>query len=318
MIYTTIENIAVEKEIKMKIEKKTIALCICALTIGIITILPIAYLTPRTSNHTSSISDVNILYANVLPFGGGGRADIASGDRISIIANFTTTPKATELGDIDAKIEVFNFHVYSDQTSIANITFSYTNARQIYNNTDEEGPYIRRGLTSAIWSQSGDRWGFADGTTFDVKDVIGPIDGTGSVSFFMWDTPAGSTETIHSIGQGYAFLSEANGERSAQALFNLRNAQTLYIDVTRALIVTYRHQADSNSAVSSLTTTFGSDKVLTHVKLVKTEYGFVSGEVPDFMQQGNSWQGILPPTSLTMQASKQAGLSIFGIRKPVG
>jgi hypothetical protein len=38
------------------------------------------------------------------------------------------------------------------------------------------------------------------------------------------------------------------------------------------------------------------NKVLGHIKLVKTDWGFASGSVPDFMQTDSYYRYILPPS----------------------
>ncbi|MCL2643319.1 MAG: hypothetical protein FWD52_07410 [Candidatus Bathyarchaeota archaeon] len=105
----------------MKIEKKTIALCIFALAIGIATIVPLTYIAPKMSATAQNNPwfNIDILYANTLP-------NTYNKDSITINAavNFTITPDAINLKGADAKIEVFNFHIYSDQTSIINLTNS--------------------------------------------------------------------------------------------------------------------------------------------------------------------------------------------------
>jgi hypothetical protein len=63
-------------------------------------------------------------------------------------------------------------------------------------------------------------------------------------------------------------------------MINLRDAKTIYVDVTRVVTVTYRHQAVSDPAVSSLITIFGNNKVICHAELAKTNFGFAFGPLP--------------------------------------
>jgi hypothetical protein len=54
----------------------------------------------------------------------------------------------------------------------------------------------------------------------------------------------------------------------------LRNAQTLYIDVSKICSVSYQGNSSSTAAT---TTTLASDEILCHIALIKTENGFVYG-----------------------------------------
>ncbi|MCL1976642.1 MAG: hypothetical protein FWG55_00805 [Candidatus Bathyarchaeota archaeon] len=282
-------------------EKKIIAISILALSIGIVTVLPIAVFTPRTvAAQINPWFDVDMLYANVIPNPFGG-----SGDLVNVFANFTFTPDAVDLRGADAKIEVFNFHVYSDKTSIANITYCLSLSGNV---PDPNSPY---GATTAIMEWGDGFWTFADGTKYNVKDIIGYAEGSGAsgLAYCGIDPIANLEENHlaknpiiqagHLVGHGNALLSEVQGEKFAQALANLRNAPTLYIDVTRVMTVTYHHQVDADSTTSSITTTLANSEVLGHIELAKTDFGFASGSVPDFMLNNALHTNVLPPGTPT-------------------
>ena len=295
----------------MKVEKKVIVLSILALAIGIATILPLAYI-PYSSGAPTLISGVDmILYAHVVPTTSTNNGNILSGDTINIIANFTRNLDATSLNGADAQIEVYNFHVYSDKTSIANITYC------IAIDTNIPDSSSKGGFTPAIRGSGDGFWIFRDETKFDVKEVIGYAEGNGQSGFGIggrvrWSEEEGYYYYIPDpekddlfTGRGHykascsAFLSEVNGERSAQAQKDLEDAKILYIDVTRVMTVTYKHQTDSSSSTSTITTTIMDSKVIGYIELTKTDWGFASGSIPDFMQNDRYYRDILPPSAFT-------------------
>jgi hypothetical protein len=270
----------------MNMKKKTTVLCLFALTIGLSITLPITYFANTEKNGTIQATpcfDVDILYANAFP--NPYDKDIIN---VNVVANFTIPPELADLKGADAKIEVYKFHVYSDQGSIANLTYTFELAKDI------PDPNAPNGVNQAIRSWGTDHWVFADGTIYDFTDVIGPTDGRTSNGF-------GNTEGIPNIHDKYltgyvaGAVSAENDERSAQAVINLGNAQVIYFDVTRALIVTYKLQANPTSSVASVITTLGNNEILGHIKLTKTDFGFASGDVPDFLYDGMGFLQVLPP-----------------------
>jgi hypothetical protein len=65
-----------------------------------------------------------------------------------------------------------------------------------------------------------------------------------------------------------AVLSLTKGERSAQALEDLRNAQTIYVDITRVMQITYKHPNSTNeSSIITATPTTTIKEVLYHIQL---------------------------------------------------
>jgi len=280
----------------MKIEKRMIALCICTLAIGLATVLPLAYFTPRTASaQTNPWFDADILYANVIP----NQFDV-SGDVVNVVVNFTFTPDAVNLKGADAKIEVFNFHIYTDKTSIANTTYCLALSGNLF---DPKSP---GGFRPAIQGCGPDLFNFADGTRLNITEVFGDTEGITSA---VYSSSIAGLDTNYEgnpyfqedylEGRVSAFLSEENGEKSAQALTNLRNAQTLYVEVTRVMTITYHHQTNIDSSTSSITTILATSDVLSRIELTKTDFGFVSGSVPDFMLNNAMYTYTLPPSTPT-------------------
>jgi hypothetical protein len=143
----------------MNVKKKTIILCLCALLIGLAITLPFSYFVNTNTSATAQAtpwSNVDIIYANVFP--NQYDADIKN---VNIVANFTIPHELANLKDTDAKIEVYKFHVYSDQGSIANLTYTFAMAKDI------PDPNAPNGVNQAIRTWGTDHWVFADGTTYD-------------------------------------------------------------------------------------------------------------------------------------------------------
>lgn len=309
----------------MRLEKKLIAISILAFIIGLAIILP-PYLTLGIGAATKikSISDVDmILYAHAAPDIHINGQERINREWIDIFVNFTLNPKTAmaNLKNVDAQIEIYNFHVYSDQTSIANITYCISVATYVPGPIEKRWGYTSPfpttgtgGYASAVPSTGNGFWGFSDGSKFDINEAIGYTEGNGQAGFNVgsigWTEEGGysynatkCSSTLlrgHYIGGPSAWLTE-NEERSAQAKNNLENAQTLYIDVTRIMTITYKHQntsADSTiPASSSIKTTINSNKVIGHIELVKTDWGFASGPIPDYMQNDSGYRYTLPPSA---------------------
>ncbi|MCL2643703.1 MAG: hypothetical protein FWD52_09430, partial [Candidatus Bathyarchaeota archaeon] len=232
----------------MKIEKKVIALSIVALAIGMATILPLAYIPYKASaTIPTPLSDIDsILYALTTPTTQDGNI----GEQLYIIANIKTTTEISKLKGADAQIEVYNFHVYSDKASIANMTYCVTIYTHQIPDQNSKGGYA-----PAITGEGGGFWIFQDGTKFDVNEVIGYADGNGQSGFSVggkvkWSAEHGYyydenpepfpyMEQDHYKGSLWTVLSAAKDEKYAQTINNIENAQTLYIDVTRIMFVTY-------------------------------------------------------------------------------
>ena len=166
--------------------------------------------------------------------------------------------------DIDAKIEVYNYHVYSDQTSIANITHTIAITK------DVPDPNSPSGFTSGIMDRSREKntYTFADGSIFDITGVIGYVENS-RLSGIIYDQ--GPTDDLYPMHDAI-LISASKGERSAQALYSVRSAQKVYVDVTMTLSVTYKHPNNSGAS-SIITTTSTNNDVLFHAELTKMADG---------------------------------------------
>jgi len=273
----------------MRLEKKIVSLSILALIIGIATILPLAYIPYQMSATAKeepffepnitfivAIPDIKTLnggnpYQTVFyPDGSTQQYKIANTARINIAMCYDITPKGFNLKDADAKIEVYNFHIYSDQKSLANATQSVAIAGNV------SDPSVPNGVTTSItgWDSNKNTYTFADGTIYDITGVIGPVSAT-SVGFtdLHWISAA---KGHYNFGGSIDFCeSGAYGENSfilndTQTLNDLRSAQTIYIDITRILQVTYK-QSNNQLFASTIMATQNSHEVLQHTVLDMTE-----------------------------------------------
>jgi len=274
--------------------------------------LPIAYFTNMSISATEAKPwfDIDILYANTFQY--PYDKDITA---VNVVANFTITTDLVDLKEADAKIEAYKFCVYSDQGPIANMVYTFALARDI------PDPNAPNGVTQAIRGWSADNWVFADNTTYNLADIIGPIDGRSGQGL-------GSLDGNPIVEEGWTFatvsgfLSTENGERAAQALSNLEKAQTIYIDVTRIMTITYNLQINPDSSTASTTNTLTNNEVIDSIKLAKTDFGFASGDVPDFMQGDAQFLHILPSPLVSsifdiIQPTSQIGTAAFALRKLV-
>jgi hypothetical protein len=261
----------------MKIEKKIIAICVFALAIGIATVLPIAYIQPVTGTttdnspffnpnifHITAIPYIETLYdepyvTSIYPDGTVHYSEIPNAGSTGVVMCYDITPNGANLKNVDAKIEVFNFHFYSDKGSILNITQSVAIAGKV---PDPNSPNY---TTDAIveWDSDKNTFTFADGTIYDFTKTLGYVESSGvGYASVEWITAA---KGHFNFGTG-ASLSEANGEKAAQALTDLRNAQTIYVDITRVLQVTYKHPSSPTTS-SIITATPTNNEVLYHIEL---------------------------------------------------
>ncbi|GEM_PF-1780918 len=210
-------------------------------------------------------SSANITYAYVDLNQAGGDTASGTGAKIHVMANITLTSEFN-LKYADAKVEFYGFHLYSEQGSIANLTYSLM--------VEKLSPYgSGSGYSdSPIRSSSANYVRFSDGTIIDVTEIIGDNFGGGGGGFNSYYYP---NRTHIVIGAG-TFITSSEAKQS-QALTDFRNAQTLYIDVTRILGVTFQENANP-----MVTPTLFSDEVLCHVELIKVGdrfgYGAYTGD----------------------------------------
>jgi hypothetical protein len=272
----------------MKKEKKLIALSIFALAIGIATILPLSYLTLTNAIdqpqpfftpylvRAQAIPDTTTLYVEI----DGTKqyhSTMNSPDEGSINTQvcYHITPYGADLKDVDAKIEVYNIHYYSDKGSILNMTQVVGIAGNV------PDPSAPNGATPAFtttigyahydnpidWANHKDTIDFADGTVYDVTRLFSYTESravfNATVEYY--------TNNDHGTTMSMAILSISKGENSAQGLKDLRNAETIYIDITRVMQITYKHPSSANPLSVITTTPITSNEVLCHIQLPKLD-----------------------------------------------
>ena len=256
----------------MPFEKKLIAWSILAIVIGVVTIIPLEYLTTgQAEANAQTITpwfDVSIPYAYVNLYDSGGNDTMTwDGAMFQAIANFTLTSDALNLKNADAQIEFYQFRLYSETASIVNITYTVAVCREELNVLG-----IPSGCYMAITGSGGHIFYFADGTTYDGNVVAGDsICGGGQV---IANIPGVLPEKNYTVAVVGSYIADYKGNNAVQTLPELRNAQTLYIDVSKICSVSYQGNSSSTTAT---TTTMASNEILCHIELTKTETGFVYG-----------------------------------------
>jgi hypothetical protein len=228
----------------MKIEKRLIAFCVLAVAIGIATIIPLEYLmSPQVAKaEVVPWFNVNVPFAYCNPYKNGGNNTMTfDGAMIQAVANFTLTPDA--LKTADAQIEYYQFAVSSDQGPIVNMGYYIVESRH----------------AGDITLLAGDGTiGFANGFTYK-----GPAcNGGQGMNAEVWN----SSFTLGFVSD---YIFSTNGNDAPQAVTALRNAQTLYIDVSKVCTVT----VNGNVTV----TTPASNDILQHIELTRTGNEFVYG-----------------------------------------
>jgi hypothetical protein len=230
---------------KMNIEKKLILCSMLAIAIGIATIIPLEYV--MSAEAQAAVPDVepwfnvNISYAYADTHQSGGNDTTTwDGARIGAVANFTLTSDA--LKDADAQIEFYKFAVSSDQGPIVDM-----------------GYYIVEDKANIVNSLCGDGTiGFSNGLSYK-----GPQSNGGQgINWQAW-----KPDTI--LGFVSDYISAYNGGDMPQAVTQLRNAQTLSIDVSKVCSVTVK----GNVTV----TTQANGEILQHIELTKSADGFIYG-----------------------------------------
>lgn len=265
----------------MKIEKKLIACSILAIAVGIAAIVPLEYMmiaeAQANAQENAALTDiepwfsVEVTYAYCEPEVKGGNSTTSLyGAKIEALANFTLTPNALETAD--AQIEYYRFAVSSEKGPIVNM-----------------GYYVLQSKgTELITSVSGDGIiGFSNGLTYRGP----PCNGGQGINAEAWNN--GFTMGLVSK---YIFGTSANDV--PKAVTDIRNAQALYIDVSKVCTVT----VNGNVTV----TTPSSNDILQHIELTKTDTVFIYGAFTP---------GILPMPGYAME-EPEPNISTDLLQKP--
>jgi len=231
----------------MQIDKKLILCSVLAVAIGIATILPLQYLMTGDTQASAALTDiqqwfnVDVPYAYCNPnVSGANNTYTWTGASIEIVANFTLTTDA--LQNADAQIEYYKFAVSSDQGPIVDL-----------------GYYIIEDKADSVVGIRGDGTiTFANGLTYN-----GPASNGGQcINWQAW-----SPEAV--MGFVSSYILEYNGNDVSQAVTQIRDAQTLYVDLSKVSTVTVSGDLTA--------TTPADNQIIQHIELTKTDNGFVYG-----------------------------------------
>jgi hypothetical protein len=274
----------------MKVKKKLVALCIVALVIGMVVMLPTVYFTGNNLMAAGeSWFNVDIPYAYIDLYDTGENAITSwDGAFITVVSNFTLTPAAIELKGVDAHIEFYMFHVYSEQGSIVNLSYSVAVSRGVKWVPGE--PLIDVGITGS----GNNCYNFADGTMFDGNIVLGDNHQCcgATCKYIISGEPV--EEFVYTSADAFIGDDGGEGEKTMDALAVLRNAQTIYIEVSRVCSVSYQESSQNDS--SSTKVTLVNDEGLGYIDLTRIDEGFICGEY----KKGSLPGPIREPTSASL------------------
>jgi hypothetical protein len=246
-------------------EKKLILCAILAITIGIATIVPLEYMMAAEAQENAQqantglpkveplFNGVNITYAYCNPnkISANDTMTLYGAD-IQVVANFTLNADALE--NADAQVEYYKFAVSSDQGLIINMGYYIIL---------EYNPYIVTGIGGPKGTIN-----FANGLTFngpssDGEDINYGCGGQG-INYDVWNNS-------YAMGLISTYIFGSDSNNLPQAATEIRNAQTLYIDVSKICTVTVK----GNVTV----TTPATNQVLLHIVLtnIGSGFGFVYG-----------------------------------------
>jgi hypothetical protein len=248
------------------IEKKPILCGILAIALGIATIIPLEYMmaaqaqenTPPSTIEVPQVeplfSGVNITYAYCNPNSNIQNDTVTLyGSSIEAVVNFTVSSDA--LKNADAQVEYYEFAVSSDQGPIINMGYYILLESDSYFVVGMGGP---NGTID-----------FANGLTFDGLGFGKNIDyGCGGAGLNY-----GAYDWNYTMGYVSKLIFGSESKNLPQAAIELRNAQTVFIDVSKLGTVTVK----GNVTV----TTPSSDQILQHIELTKTDEGFIYGNYPE-------------------------------------
>ena len=234
------------------VERKIILCSILAIALGIATVVPMAYLMAAqaqestkvgspTNNVLSTVNPlfvVNVTYVTCNPNGtaGSDTTPLYGIATIEADVNFTLIPN--DLKNVDVGIEYYRFEVSTDQGPVLNMTY-----------------YITEDTTTGIMqiSQTGETVLANDLSNGSVTCNSGQ-----TITF----TPDNSSFVTGLINGNICWPDPNN---PPQAVTELINAQTLYIDVTRISTTTI----NGNGTV----TTPASNQTLQHIAITNPGYG---------------------------------------------
>lgn len=270
------------------IEKKLILCGILAVAIGIATVVPMEYLMAAQAQANTETAQAQVkaqaqanaaityapwfnvsvpyVYVNLDQSGSNGTASW-NGVSINGLINFTATPAAINLEGALAKIEYYQLAVSSNEGPIVNISYSIAFMIEKLGVAGYPG-----GCYLSITGLGDNTYTFANNITINgVPNYKGDVGGAGMMGDIIGDTPPGATNETFATDVFTDSVLNYNGGNSqvGNEINELRNAQTLSIDVTSICTVMY----NGNVTI----TTPSTNQVLQHIELTKTNGGFVYG-----------------------------------------
>jgi hypothetical protein len=143
---------------------------------------------------------------------------------------------------------------------------------------------------------------FANGVAYNgIPNYNGYCGGAGGLDVIVGNNlPSTLTNQSFTTGILSSYISNYNGNNQNQAITELRNAKTLYINVSRICSVSYNGDVTVNMP--------SSNQVLQHIVLTKEGNGFVygtytQGTVPFQMETPSNptgaWETTPPPSAIS-------------------
>lgn len=258
----------------MQIEKKLILCSILAVAIGIAAIIPLQYLmNAETASALPDVKpwfDVNVDYAECNPYEAGNGTATWDGATIQAVVNFTLTADAME-SDVDQQVEYYRFTVSTEQGPICDMGYYIAESKT----TNADIAAAKAGNFSGVSLNMNDTITFKNGLSCNPPEISAGGVTSWSASWsgqtLSW---TGDKAPSNIYGVPYMRLTASYNEDSMYPVLpptidQLRNAQTLSIDVSKICTVTVK----GDVAV----TTTADPTVLQHIELTKTDNGFVYG-----------------------------------------
>jgi hypothetical protein len=241
----------------MQIEKKLIAWSILAIVIGVGTIVPLEYMMGAEVQANAELPkvepsfNVSVSYAYCNPYKAGENFTTAfDGAMIQMVANFTLAPNALE--NADAQIEYYKFAVSSEQGLIINMGYYIVL---------ESNPGIVVGIGGPKGTVTFENGLIYNGPSNDGQNIDYGCGGQG-MNYNVW-------EDSYTLGFVSKYIFGTDHNNLPQAVTDIRNAQTLYVDVSKVSTVTIKGHVT--------VTTPASNDILQHIELTKTDSGFLYG-----------------------------------------
>jgi hypothetical protein len=228
----------------VKTERKLIASSLLALLIGVISVVPLLFLMAglaQAETFDDPWFNINVPYAYYT----ANSTTNSYQTKCEIALNFTVNPDALKQ-HADARVEYFEFQIYSDQDQITNQTYLMaTNSSKVVDPVSMFNFTLINGFNST-----------SGGGGSLVTDLTAPIH-------------------LMRTGQTTNYYSETGNwinTRFGKIILDLENASTIYLDVLRLGYVTF----EGNNTIVTLANT----QIIQHLELTKKGDAFTYGEPP--------------------------------------